>query len=93
MKRQVEEQVETKVSAGQDEVRLGVASVMSRFDSFWSSMIDEHEHLLTDVGSTVPQFQTLFRSLTGPERKQYKGFLRILAQGCQVMGKMVNQSS
>lgn len=42
---------------------------MPKFENFWEEVIQDNERLLSDIQTTIPKFQSLFKSLSAEERK------------------------
>lgn len=61
---------------------------MDKFDDFWTTILKKYEKVTTNMNSDVPDFERLFKSLSKPEKRSFKPFLKILAHSLQFLDKI-----
>jgi hypothetical protein len=68
-----------------------IGGAMVKFDNFWTEVLKKYEKVTnSNMNPNVPEFEKLFKSLTKPEKKNFKPFLKILAHSLQFCDKMFN---
>lgn len=73
---------------GEDELIKGA---MEKFDQFWTDILKKYEKVTnSQMNPKVPDFEKLFKSLSKPEKRKFKPFLKILAHSLQFLDKMEN---
>lgn len=68
-----------------------IKGAMVKFDKFWSDILQKYEKVTnSSMNPNVPDFEKLFKSLSKPEKKNFKPFLKILAHSLQFLDKMMS---
>lgn len=67
---------------------------MVKFDNFWTEILNKYEKVTnSNMNPNVPEFEKLFKTLSKPEKKHFKPFLKILAHSLQFCDKMSSLDS